>query len=298
MPWTGSIRWLWLLLAASLVGCAAQNGQPGLLTSWQQRMSGYQQPPAVAQAGAMPGAPPANPVAGLYQRSQELQTRASSLDTDNQELERMLAQSRQETRVLQDQVGAMREQLRVATQSAAQMRAETQDTTRRAEALTASLNRRAGASITANNSLQTNLSKINIPGVETRVDGDVLRIELPGSRLFDPGTARLSPQAIATIDAVAAEVMRSYPTQMIGVEGHTDSDPVPPGHWSSNQHLSIGRAMAVYDQLQTRGRIPPHHLFVVGHGTNHPVVSNGTPAGKQRNNRVELVIYPDRAPGI
>jgi outer membrane protein OmpA-like peptidoglycan-associated protein len=36
-------------------------------------------------------------------------------------------------------------------------------------------------------------------------------------------------------------------------------------------------------------------MFVVGHGGSHPVVSNGTPAGKQRNRRVELVIYPDRA---
>jgi outer membrane protein OmpA-like peptidoglycan-associated protein len=39
-------------------------------------------------------------------------------------------------------------------------------------------------------------------------------------------------------------------------------------------------------------------LFVVGHGANHPAVSNGTSAGKERNRRVELVVYPDRMPGF
>ena len=34
--------------------------------------------------------------------------------------------------------------------------------------------------------------------------------------------------------------------------------------------------------------------FVVGHGSNHPVVSNATPAGKERNRRVELVVYPEQ----
>ena len=36
-------------------------------------------------------------------------------------------------------------------------------------------------------------------------------------------------------------------------------------------------------------------LFLVAHGTNHPLVSNATAAGRSRNRRVELVVYPDRA---
>ena len=50
----------------------------------------------------------------------------------------------------------------------------------------------------------------------------------------------------------------------------------------------------MYDYLSLRSRLRPNQMFVVGHGPNHPVVSNGTAAGKERNRRVELVIYPER----
>ncbi|HEX4128800.1 MAG TPA: OmpA family protein [Pirellulales bacterium] len=234
----------------------------------------------------------------LEARSQELQARAATLDRDNQELETMLAQSRQQTRVYEDQVGALRDQLAGATSQVARLRSEGESTAKRTEALTASVQRRASATIQANNSLQSRLPTIHIPGVEVRMDGDVVRIELPGNQLFEHGSARLLPQASAMIDQVAAELLRSYPDQIIGVEGHTDSDPVNVGSpWASNHQLSIGRAMAVYDHLVSRSHVPSGHLFVVGHGANHPVVSNGALAGKQRNRRVELVVYPDRVSG-
>jgi outer membrane protein OmpA-like peptidoglycan-associated protein len=36
-------------------------------------------------------------------------------------------------------------------------------------------------------------------------------------------------------------------------------------------------------------------LFIVAHGANHPLVSNATAAGRSRNRRMELVVYPERA---
>jgi outer membrane protein OmpA-like peptidoglycan-associated protein len=38
-----------------------------------------------------------------------------------------------------------------------------------------------------------------------------------------------------------------------------------------------------------------NQLFLGAHGANHPLVSNATAAGRSRNRRVELVVYPDRA---
>jgi flagellar motor protein MotB len=48
--------------------------------------------------------------------------------------------------------------------------------------------------------------------------------------------------------------------------------------------------------MLARGQLPPNHLFVVGQGSNRPLVANTTQPGKERNQRVELVVYPEQAP--
>jgi len=235
--------------------------------------------------------------AELTQRYAELQSRMTPLDQDNSEQATLLAQSQQQRRVLEEQVAALREQLTTVTSQLAKARDEHQLVEKKAATLAASVKRRVGATITANNSLQERLPAVDIPGVEVRPDGDVIRIELAGSQLFESGGARLLPQAPALIDRVAAELAKTYPDQIIGVEGYTDSDPIRSNKWSNNHHLSAARAMAVYDYLTARTRFQPGQLFVVGHGSNHPAVSNGTAAGKERNRRVELVVYPERIEG-
>jgi flagellar motor protein MotB len=107
----------------------------------------------------------------------------------------------------------------------------------------------------------------------------------------------LRQDGVELIAAAAAEVLRTYPDQMIAVEGHTDNEPVTGIQFHNNRELSSARAMSVYEVLLNRVRIPDDQLTLVGHGANRPVVSNGSPEGKQRNRRVELVVYPDRRPG-
>ncbi len=231
----------------------------------------------------------------LSRQNEQLQARANSLDHDNQELEQMLAQTRQESKVLEDQLAAVRGQLTDVTAQLAKVREEKIANAKKVEAMAASMKRRGGATIKPNNSLLRDIPQIDMPGVHVRRDGDVLRVELPADQLFEPNTARLRAGAQQYITAAAAALVRLYPEHIVGVEGHTDSDPVRGGHWQNQHQLSVGRAMAVYDVLVGQARMQPKRLFVVGHGANHPVLSNATPAGKQRNRRVELVVYPERA---
>ena len=44
------------------------------------------------------------------------------------------------------------------------------------------------------------------------------------------------------------------------------------------------------------GAATVHTLFVVGHGGSHPIVSNATDAGRARNRRVDIVVYPETMP--
>jgi flagellar motor protein MotB len=232
--------------------------------------------------------------AAMTRQYQQLQDRAAALDRDNQEYGTLLAQAKQQTKVAEDQLAGYRDQLRSVTTQLAQVKAEKESTEKRAQAMNASLQRQGGVPINANNSFLQTMPAINIPGVLTRRDGDLIRIELSGQTLFESGTDRLRPGADKLIADVAAEIVRTYPDQRIGVEGHTDADPIAGSPWRSNHELSVARAMRVYDVLISRTQLQGSQLSVVGHGSNFPVVSNGAPEGKQRNRRVELVIYPER----
>ena len=123
----------------------------------------------------------------------------------------------------------------------------------------------------------------------------MIRVELPGSRLFESGGAQLRPGAANLIADAAAELRRNYPDQIIGVEGHTDSDPIVGGQLRKNHELSIARAMAVYDVLTSQhADCGPDQLFVVGHGVQPSGRVQRHAEGKQRNRRVELVVYPEK----
>ena len=228
----------------------------------------------------------------VQQRNQELQTRAQQLDHDNQELQTVLAQTKQQSRLLEDQIAALKDQLSSTSSQLAQLKEKSQLSEKQVEAMAQATRRRTGAIITANSSLHRSLPGINLPGVEVRTDGDVVRIELPCDRLFSPGGIQLTSTGTMLLDNVASEIARTYGDQMVGIEGHTDNEPA--AGQADNLQFSATRALSVYQYLTSRRQFAPKQLFTVGHGANHPVVSNATSIGRARNNRVELVIYPEK----
>lgn len=233
----------------------------------------------------------------LSTRVNELQSRTATLDRDNQELQTLLAQSQQQAKISESYAAGLKEQLATTNNQLARVQQSFVETERKAQSLAANVKYRNSASISANSSMHERLAAVNVPGAEVRVEDDVIRIEMAASKLFEAGTARLRPDAGNLLGAVGAEVARTYPGQLIGVEGHTDAQTPAGAPWANNHQLSIARAMAVYDYLTTRGGLGAAQLSVAGHGGNLPVVSNGTAMGRERNQRVELVVYPGRRNG-
>jgi flagellar motor protein MotB len=228
----------------------------------------------------------------LAQQTQQYQQRAAALDRDNQELQSMLAQSRQQTQLLQEQMTATQTQLRDTTDRLTAMQTDNDQLRGRTSALAAGLQVRNQAEIHANNTLLQSMTITNMPGVNVRQDGDVIRIELPSDQLFNFGTPQLKLGSDAMLKTIAADLSQNYPQQLIGIEGHTDGSPMTSPQYPTDQHLAVAQAMAVYEGL-TRDGLPARQLFVVGHGSSHPIVSNGTDAGRARNRRVEVVVYPE-----
>jgi flagellar motor protein MotB len=230
----------------------------------------------------------------LAQQNQEYQSRAASLDRNNQEVESLLAQSRQQVQLLSDELSATRGQLQTTTDQLLAMRSESDQLRTQSSQLVATVQQRAGAEIRANNTLLKNVALSKIPGVEVRQDGDVVRVEVPADRLFMPGSNYLQNGGDALLASIGADLRRNFPDNIIGIEGHTDDSPTHSQQFPTAHHLSSAQALAAYTALVQRGTMPANQLFVIGHGANHPAVSNASDAGKVRNRRIEFVVYPER----
>ncbi|MCA9268755.1 MAG: OmpA family protein [Planctomycetales bacterium] len=219
----------------------------------------------------------------------EVQRRAYSLDANNVDLHQQLARSEQHAQVLAQDLAMVRGQLAETSQRLAAAESARTLATERLAALEASATQRGGAIITANSSLRQDLQTLNIPGLDVRHEQGAVHVEIPSDRLFQPGTANLHQAAYPLLDQVATAIKSRYAAEPIAIEGHTDSDPVV-GAWGNNQQLSAAQANAVFQILTVRHQMQPGRFQLFGRGAAQPVVSNGTPQGKARNRRVELVV--------
>lgn len=104
-----------------------------------------------------------------------------------------------------------------------------------------------------------------------------------GDVLFATGRAELFPGAQRSVDQLAS-VLQRYPERRVLIEGFTDNV----GSEATNLALSQRRADAFRQALQARG-VAADRMEVRAHGEALPVADNSTPAGRQRNRRVEVL---------
>ncbi len=257
-----------------------------------------------ASSGPISLTPPpgvAAPANTLPQPVTSLMPSFSQSNLDSSQLEANLIRSRQETQLMQDEITALRDQLASTSSQLAQNR-----TANMPSGSTAGRGPIAGGKgvpptqplgMQSPAAMQAAMAQLSIPGVESRLDGAVVRVEIQSERLFEASGASLLPGGAAILTQISTELERVYPGHFVGIEGHTDTEPLQNASWGSPHQLSAARASAVFDFLTARTTLEQGQLFLVAHGANHPLVSNATAAGRSRNRRIELVIYPERSGG-
>jgi outer membrane protein OmpA-like peptidoglycan-associated protein len=123
-------------------------------------------------------------------------------------------------------------------------------------------------------------------GVDVVRKQDNLTLNLPSNITFGTNSADLSANFYPVLDKVGA-TLQEYGDTVIEVAGHTDST----GSAAYNKALSERRAQSVAAYLTSRG-VKSQRLIIIGDGEDHPVATNATAEGRQRNRRVELTIVP------
>jgi outer membrane protein OmpA-like peptidoglycan-associated protein len=105
-----------------------------------------------------------------------------------------------------------------------------------------------------------------------------------GDVLFDFGKYNLRPEAREKLAKLSGIVL-GHPGLNLAVEGHTDNV----GTDEINMTLSQKRAEAVRSYLLEQG-LADANVTAQGFGKSSPVADNSTPAGRQKNRRVEIVV--------
>ena len=265
-----------LLVAAAGTGCSSKFLRPEAAPA----MISLEPPPGVAApAHTLPRALPSLPEIPSY----------SSLDSA--QLEGALARSQTENQLMQEELSAIREQLASTTAQLAASRVVARpETSGQVTGSTALL-----STVEVVAAMRSAMGQLALDNLQVRLDGSVVRVEVSSDRLFEPGTANLLPVGASLLTQLAADLERVFPRHFLGIEGHLDTESLEGSSWQSAHQLTTAQSSTVFDFLATRTPLSDRQMFLVAHGANHPVVSNATAAGRQRNCRVECVIYPEQA---
>ncbi|MFO7524285.1 MAG: OmpA family protein, partial [Ignavibacteriaceae bacterium] len=105
---------------------------------------------------------------------------------------------------------------------------------------------------------------------------------------FESGKSTLIKSSFEELEDLL-EFMKLKNDIIIEIGGHTDNI----GDDESNLKLSEARAETVKNYLVSKG-ISPNRIVSTGYGENHPIDTNSTPEGRQKNRRTEVRILDEK----
>ena len=116
---------------------------------------------------------------------------------------------------------------------------------------------------------------------------DWLTIELSSGLLFGSGSAAPRGSTRQIIQQILQTVGKA--NNYIRVRGYTDNQPINNELYQSNWQLSVARATAIVEVMQSLGVAPPR-LAIEGYGEFQPKDSNDTVQGRANNRRVVIAL--------
>ena len=111
---------------------------------------------------------------------------------------------------------------------------------------------------------------------------------------FESGEATITSEGHQVLDELIAYLKTTAGDRLIRVEGHADNMEIGPSlksRYQTNWDLSKARAGGVLRYLLEKGGIDSAKLSSVGYGDTKPIAGNATEEGRQKNRRVDIVLY-------
>lgn len=121
--------------------------------------------------------------------------------------------------------------------------------------------------------------------------GSAKQLSLNALYLFNTSESKIKPAAKTDLDKIVNE-LKANPNYEVVINGHTDSI----GNKKLNQKLSLDRANAIKTYILTKApTLKAKIKFQTnGYAEEHPVATNNTPEGREKNRRVEVFFIPTK----
>ena len=147
----------------------------------------------------------------------------------------------------------------------------------------------AGAVIGNQMDKQAKKIEEEIPGAEVKRvdDGIVVTFDENSGVYFETAKHNINEKSKETLNKLIA-VLKEYPETNVVVAGYTDSV----GKDEYNMGLSKRRAQSVTNYFTSNG-LAASRFTTKWFGEQNPVADNGTPEGRAKNRRVNVVIVPN-----
>jgi NitT/TauT family transport system substrate-binding protein len=102
---------------------------------------------------------------------------------------------------------------------------------------------------------------------------------------FTPGSDEIMSGSYFSLDSLG-DTMTAFGNTYLRIEGNTDAK----GSTKLNKSLSEKRAESVKKYLMEHFNLPAERFQAIGHGSEVPVASNETEAGRQQNRRTDIKV--------
>jgi len=172
------------------------------------------------------------------------------------------------------------------------LREELELVSQRVKDLEAELRRKDSAVLLLKEAIMKALAGFEDLDIKVEYKNGKVYVILPEKLLFKSGSTSVDPKGVEALLKIAKALNEKDDVQ-IGVEGHTDNIPLKESErMKDNWDLSVLRATSISRILIEKGGISDGRITAMGRGATLPVADNGTPEGRAKNRRTEIILTP------
>ena len=217
----------------------------------------------------------------------------SGSQRENKELMAQLLQTQEVLQAKEDSLKLLAYDLNVQKGELNQLNSDLQAREARVKELEDLLAQKDAAVNRLKNQIKEALIGFEDKGITVEQKNGRVYVSMEAQLLFGSGSTAVGAEGKKAVIQLA-EALEHQEELTILVEGHTDSDKLSgTGKYKDNWELSSERAISIVRIMLANSELNPTTLTAAGRGEFSPIADNGTPKGKAKNRRIEVILTPN-----